>query len=83
MLLGVVMSEDDFKKVKKIIDEDPNINDFQKKRMTDALFHPDPEWNEDEFLSQFPPDVVIFLIEHFPYPIPKYLLNPEQIKKEK
>jgi hypothetical protein len=66
--------EDDFRKMLRMIREDPFMNDFQKEQMIKVVMSdPDPKWNEDEFLSKLPPDVAIFLIEHFPYPIPKYL----------
>jgi len=71
------MSEDDFKEVIRMIREDPNLSDFHKEQLIKALVNPDSKMNEDEFLSQFPPDIVIFLIEHLPYPIPKYLRKPE------
>jgi len=74
------MSEDDFEAVVKMIREDPKLNEFHKEQLIKALTDPNPEVNEDEFLSQFPPDLQIFLIEHFPYPIPKYLLKLEDYK---
>jgi hypothetical protein len=56
-----------------MIKRDPLNNDFQKEQMIKVLTNQENEWNEDEFLNQFPPDIQNFLIEHFPYPIPKYL----------
>ena len=74
------MSEDNFRKVIGMIKEDPNLSDFQKEQLIKALTKPDSEMNEDAFLSQFPPDVKIFLIEHLPYPIPRYLRKLEDLK---
>ena len=69
----LVVTEDNFRKVIKMIREDPNLDDFQKEQLIKALTSPDPRWNEDKFLARFPPDIQIFLIGHLPYPVPKYL----------
>jgi len=74
------MSNDDFREIIRKIREDPNLDDFHKEQLIKVLINPDPKVNEDEFLSQFPPDVQIFLIEHLPYPIPKYLRKPKCIR---
>ena len=74
------LSEDVFKKVIKMIREDPNLSDFHKEQLLKALINPDPKWNEDEFLEQFPADIRIFLIKHLPYPIPKHLKKLEDYK---
>ncbi len=68
------MSDDAFRKVLQMIREDPNLKAFHKEQLIKALTtNPEPGMNEDEFLENFPPEIRIFLVEHFPYPIPKYL----------
>jgi len=74
------LSENDFLKLLDLIDKDPNLDEFQKKQLKKALIMPDPKWNEDEFLTRFPVDIRLFLIEHFPYPIPKYLRKVKEFR---
>ena len=75
-----MMNEDKFKELIRRIEEAPSLSDSQKKQLVRSLTDTDPELNEDEFLVQFPPDTRIFLLEHFPYPIPGYLRKAEEYK---
>jgi predicted ATP-dependent endonuclease of OLD family len=67
------MIDEDLKKILKIIKNSKFMDEFQKKQMVKALTNPDRQWNEDDFLNKVPSEVGIILMEHFPYPIPRYL----------
>ncbi|KXA91931.1 hypothetical protein AKJ63_00400 [candidate division MSBL1 archaeon SCGC-AAA259D18] len=57
--------------------EDKNLSDFQKKQLIKILTSRPEGPNEDDFLNDFHPDIVNFMLVHYPAPVPKYMLIEE------